>query len=422
MNDSTQSRDELLAEVLRLRAQLAALASPPTAYPGLQPNRIQAAGELASALSHRFNNLLMVILCSAEFIRDTVSQNSQAYSDVEELLAATREAIDLARKLRAFSRQQQLTTRTVDVNQFLQDMTAMLQRLAGDAVGVRLLPEAGLPSVTADPGQLHQVLRHLVLNGMEAMPHGGTLTVATHAVSLEPAAGRRDLGSGESIEGSFVTIAVSDTGSGIAAGLLGRILEPFFTTKPGAQGLGLSVAYGIVRQHGGFLEVESPSPGGAVFRAYLPCAATPRAPSRPPEPDGDAATAQGAQTVLLVEDEDSLRRLTARNLAGLGYRVLQAGTAEEAVELMRQNHAEVALLISDVGLPGMDGKELAGKLTADYPDLKTILVSGLPGDLLEQHGLGKRGGVLMKPFAREVLERRIHDALGRDRGGDKRPA
>jgi signal transduction histidine kinase/CheY-like chemotaxis protein len=414
MNDQVPTREELLDEVSQLRAQLAALPAPPAGVDSLQPRRIEATGEVATVLSHRLNNLLMVIMCSAEFIRDALSLNSQAYADVEELLGATREAIDLTRKLKAFSGRQQLARRAVDLNQFLGEMSDLLQRLVGDAIRVELLPQAGLPPVTADPGQLHQVLRHLALNAGEAMPGGGCLTLATGTASPTPSAAPRDLGSGEAIVGDFITIAVGDTGYGIPEGVLGRILEPFFTTKPGAQGLGLSAAYGIIRQHRGFLAVEAPPAGGTVFRIYLPGAAAPEAGGEPAAAGTTAAPPPASETILLVEDEDSLRRLTARYLAGLGYRVLSASTAEAAVELMRQHAGEVVLLISDVGLPGMDGKALAGKLTAEYPQLKTILVSGFPGDLLEQHGLGRRSGVLMKPFTREALERRIREMLGKD--------
>ena len=270
MNDQAQSGDERLKGVCGPNAPGAGSPSPLAGNVVLQPNRIEAAGELATVLSHRLNNLLMVIMCSAEFIRDTLSLNSQVYPDVEELLAATREAIDITRKLKAFSGQQQLSRRAVDLNLFLREMEPMLQRLLGKAVRVELLPQADLPPVLLDPGQFHQVLRHLAMNAGEAMPGGGRLTLATGTVSLSPSAGLRDLGSGEAVVGDFATIAVSDTGCGIPEGLLGRILEPFFTTKSDAQGLGLSVAYGIIRQHRGFLAVESPPGGGTAFRIYLP--------------------------------------------------------------------------------------------------------------------------------------------------------
>jgi PAS domain S-box-containing protein len=373
-----------------------------------QSQKMEAFGQLAGGVAHDFNNLLTVISGYSDMLLTVLPPDDVNRQMIDEIHRAGERATSLTRQLLAFTRQQVLEPRIVDLNAIIQDTDSMLRRLIGEDVQFSTVLREGLSAVRVDTGQIEQVLLNLAVNARDAMPRGGKLTVETSDVELLGGYVRQHP---ESRPGRFVMLAVSDTGVGMPAEVKTRIFEPFFSTKGGkGTGLGLAVVQGIVKQSGGAVEVYSEVGVGTTFKIYLPAAAG--APVLPAEV-GAQRSPRGVETILLVEDEPGVRQLAQVALQGFGYRVLAAASGSAALRLMGAGRRdEVQLLVTDVVMPGISGRQLAETLRADYPGLKVLFLSGYTDDAVVRHGvLQAHVAFLQKPFTPISLARKVREVL-----------
>jgi two-component system cell cycle sensor histidine kinase/response regulator CckA len=373
-----------------------------------QAQKMEAVGRLAGGVAHDFNNLLTAILGYAELLLQDLAPESEHRMDVVEIRTAAQRAARLTGQLLAFSRQQVLQLTVLSVNDVVKNLEKLLRRLIGEDVilHTRLAPDAG--NVRADAGQLEQVIVNLAVNARDAMAAGGTLTIETANAELTEAY----IEAHQPAAGPYIMLAVTDTGAGISPENRSRIFEPFFTTKEQGKGtgLGLSTVYGIVKQSGGYIWVYSEPGRGATFKLYLPRVDAPvesPAPGRPTE-----GTPLGTETVLLAEDDEQLRKLVRGFLERVGYRVLAAASAAEALGQAREHEGPVHLLLTDVVMPGQSGRELAGLLAETRPEIRTLFMSGYTDAAIMDQGILERGlEYLQKPFTPAVLARRVRDVL-----------
>jgi signal transduction histidine kinase len=366
-----------------------------------QAHRLESVGRLTAGVAHDFNNLLTVISGYTEIAGSTLGGDSS----LDEIRAATARGARLTHQLLAFSRQQVLQLETLDVNQIVLEIRGMLGPLLDQHIRLEHELTKGLWACAADRGQLEQVIVNLALNARDAMPDGGTLRIATENVVLDEDWAAAHAGG---VPGQQVALTVSDTGQGMDDATLGRIFEPFFTTKAAGtgHGLGLSSTYGIVKQSGGYLDVES-SPGeGSTFRVYLPRAEPEAAPPASVDPPAASRSDEGSTTILLVEDDERVRRLVETMLGDLDVRVVAVASAEEALERLADESFD--LLLSDISMPAMSGTELALRVRESRPDLPILLTSGYV--LGDSHGpAGTR--LLQKPFSKDELAAAVASAL-----------
>jgi two-component system, cell cycle sensor histidine kinase and response regulator CckA len=363
-----------------------------------QSQRVEAIGRLAGGIAHDFNNLLTAIIGYTDLIIDRLSRDEEGLADALEVKKSAQRAATLTRQLLAFGRKQMLRPRVLDVNQAMSDISGLLRRLIGDHVQLAFTPGAGLWRVEADPNQLEQVVINLALNARDAMPDGGRLSMATANVTIDDS-GRW---SSDLKAGDYVELTVTDTGHGIDEATLPHLFEPFFTTRPVGQGtgLGLPMVHGILTQSGGGIDVQSMPGGGATFRVYLPR-------SLKPLPASTAAREvrsprRGRETVLLVEDDDGVRALAREALGRRGYRVIEAATPGEAIELAGGNAIDA--VVSDVTMPEMSGPALVAQLRQERPDLPALLVSGYPDAAQRlEGGLPQGVAFVAKPFTADGL-------------------
>jgi PAS domain S-box-containing protein len=352
-----------------------------------QAQRLEAIGQLAGGIAHDFNNLLTAISGFTAFALDGLDSGNVegARADVAEIGRAADRATTLTQQLLAFSRGQQGLAESVDLNALVLEMGAMFGRLIGEHIEVTLDLEESLPEVEVDPGHIQQVVANLIINARDAMPSGGRLTVSTRLVPHE----------GE----QHVELAVSDTGHGMDEETRDRIFEPFFTTKPVGEGtgLGLSSVYGIVRQAGGGVVVETEPGAGSTFRVLLP----PRNGAASRVAPAERSAADGSETILVVEDEAPVRQVLRRTLERYGYDVLEAGTPELALELAETTPFDA--VVSDVVMPGLNGAELVRRLRRDRPELAVVYVSGFADSVVDADALDSRTVLLPKPFDEELL-------------------
>ncbi|MCC7386947.1 MAG: PAS domain S-box protein [Deltaproteobacteria bacterium] len=369
-----------------------------------QAQRLESVGRLAGGIAHDFNNLLSVILCFAGFAAQQLHEADPVRADVLEIQAAARRAAALTRQLLAFSRRQVLELRVLDVNSIVGGIEKMLGRLIGEHIAVEVRLAQKLGHVLADAGLLEQVLMNLAVNAKDAMPDSGRLVIETREVerAAPPTAGS------DGPTARWVAIAVSDTGSGMDEATLRRIFEPFFTTKEKGRGtgLGLSTVYGIVQQCGGFVDVNSELGRGSTFTVYLP--RTDAVGPTPAEPEG--AVVKGHECVLVVEDDDMVRRLTERILKNAGYHVLAAAGGDEAFRLCEGRKARVDLVVTDVVMPHMSGAELVERLRRMNPALKALFMSGYTDEAVAPHAI-QAGPLLTKPFSAADLSAHVRRAL-----------
>jgi PAS domain S-box-containing protein len=374
-----------------------------------QSQKMEAVGRLAGGVAHDFNNLLTVIRGYTEILLTDVPEGDVRRSELEEIMKASDRAGALTRQLLAFSRQQVLAPKVLNLNTIVQNMHNLLKRLLGEDVDLQTVLDPALGHVKADPSQIEQVLMNLAVNARDAMPMGGRLTIETINVELAENWGRDII---NAKPGPYVMIAMTDSGAGMDEATKARVFEPFFTTKEQGKGtgLGLSTAYGIVKQSDGYISVYSEVGIGSTFKVYLP-----RMDSRRDSGAISAAvpaTDRGTETVLLVEDEEGVRKLVQGILVRQGYNVLEATSGEEALEVMHEHTGKIDLLLSDVVLVGMSGRELSERMRIQMPTLRVIYMSGYTDDAIVRHGvLTESAEFLQKPFSSDILLRKVRAVL-----------
>jgi signal transduction histidine kinase/CheY-like chemotaxis protein len=375
-----------------------------------QAHKMEAVGRLAGGVAHDFNNLLTIIRGHGDLLNDRPELPDSERHSLEQIRKASGKAVAMTRQLLAFSRMQVLQPRVLDLNSVVNDMGKMLPRLIGEHIEYVFAPEPKLATVKADPGQLEQVIMNLVVNSRDAMPNGGTITVRSRNIIMDDAEARQHP---PMTAGSYVLLSVSDTGQGMSPETKAHIFEPFFTTKEVGKGtgLGLATVYGVVKQSGGFVWVESALAKGTTFEIYLPQVSGKASASSDTEPRLTPIP-RGSETILVVEDEGDVRDLTCEFLKVSGYTVLGASNGLEALELLTRYSGTIHLVLSDVIMPRMGGPELAERLRVVRPDTKVLLMSGY-----SEYSNGPRNPtlsdipILQKPFSRPSLVKKIREAL-----------
>jgi signal transduction histidine kinase len=374
-----------------------------------QSQKMEAVGRLAGGVAHDFNNLLTVILGYAQILSDGVPMGSRLADSTGQIKSAAERAAGITRQLLAFSRKQVLSPRVINLNDTMMNLDSLLRRLIGEDIDVLTLPANDLGSVKADPGQIEQIIMNLALNARDAMPHGGKLTLETANTQLDESYATEHQ---PIAPGNYVMLAVSDTGTGMSPEVQTRIFEPFFTTKEVGKGtgLGLSTVYGIVKQSGGYIWVYSEPERGATFKIYFPrvdqvveTAGQDRRPS-------DAM--RGTETILLVEDDPQLRQLSSSVLAHCGYKVLVASGPEEGLAIGEENHRDIRLLVTDVVMPGMNGRQLAERILKRSPKTRVLYISGYTNNAIVHYGVLDEGlWFLPKPFTLSALVAKVREVL-----------
>jgi signal transduction histidine kinase len=373
----------------------------------LQSQKMEAMGQLAGGIAHDFNNLLLVINGYSELLLNELKSDEKKRREIEQIKQAGDRAAALTQKMLAFSRRQLFQPRPIDLNTVVSNISPMLSRLIGETIHV-MTTLAPVGHVKADPVQLEQVIVNLALNARDAMPDGGTLTIETSNVELDHV--YIDQHRGPHV-GTYVRLTVRDTGMGMDAETRQRVFEPFFTTKEVGKGtgLGLSMVYGIIKQSGGYIDVTSQPGFGSTFTIYLPRLSSPVTLSRPPVVVRPLP--MGRESILLVEDEQAVRRFISNLLRRQGYDVLDASDGDEALRVEQSLNA-IHLLITDLVMPRLGGSELAQRLALQRPGLKVLYMSGYSDDmLLQREGLPAGADLLRKPFTPEALSRKVRDVL-----------
>src|ERR1022692_573664 len=371
-----------------------------------QASKLEAVGRLAGGVAHDFNNLLSVILGSSELLLDDLGATDPRRRNVEAIIAASKRAASLTKQLLTFSRKQASSPLVFDLNSIVRETGRMLPRVIGKHIEIGIvLPMEQVP-ILADPTQIQQVLMNLAANARDAMTEGGKLTIEVANCEIKQGGGE----TADFTPGRYVTLTVSDTGTGMPPEIQSRAFDPFFTTKELGKGtgLGLSTVYGIVKESGGSISLNSERGEGTTFRIYLPRAKEEiierAAASRVPD-----ESLRGSETILLVEDQSELRSLTHKFLHGLGYRVLVAGLPGEALQIAQQFTGKIDLLLTDVVMPGMNGRELARQLRLRYANMRVLCVSGFADQTLEQDVLDTNDAFLAKPFLLRELATTIRE-------------
>ncbi len=372
----------------------------------LQSQKMEALGQLAGGVAHDFNNLLTVIAGHADMLLDDAAP--QAQHDLEQIRLACQRAAAMTHQLLAFSRKSVFEPKIVDMNKLVAQTETLLRRTLGGHIELTVRAEEALRSVKADPDQLSRVLLNIAINARDAMPNGGRLNIETRNVTMPTRNG------GPGTTGEYVLVAMSDTGCGIPLESRGRLFEPFYTTKPQGQGtgLGLAVVDGIVKQSGGWIDVESELDLGTTFQIFLP--ATDRTVPADTTQSRDRSPARGCETVLLVEDEPAVREMTLAALRGYGYTVLAASNAEDALQTLAAKHGRIDLLLTDVVMPGLSGPQLADRVRRVHPGIAVVFMSGYTSDAVLRESI-ETGEVhfVQKPFSTAALAAKLRHVLDR---------
>jgi two-component system cell cycle sensor histidine kinase/response regulator CckA len=375
----------------------------------MQSQKMEAVGVLAGGIAHDFNNLLSVIKGYTEIMMENLPENDPNRADLKQIDKASQRAISLTSQLLAFSRKQKLQPEVLNLNTVVAEMSTMLRRLIGEDIELIAIAQPDLGLISADPVQIQQIIMNIAANARDAMPHGGRFTIETSNVDIDEDYAR---GHPTINPGPYVMMAVSDNGSGMDAATRARIFEPFFTTKGKGKGtgLGLSTVYGIVKQSNGFVWVYSEPGKGTTFKIYFPRRLS--ATASPPAEDTSEAAIQGSQTVLIAEDESTVRALAARVLREQGYTVLEAPDGMEALRVARERSGEIDLVLTDVVMPRISGTELVSQIEAMKPGVKALYLSGYTDGAIVHHGLlDSRVAFLQKPFTVESLARKVREVI-----------
>jgi PAS domain S-box-containing protein len=374
-----------------------------------QSQKLEAIGQLAGGVAHDFNNLLTAIIGYSDLSLRHTDLNEQIRRNLEEIKRAADRAASLTRQLLAFSRKQILEPKVLSLNHVVKDMHKMLRRMIGEDIELTTNLPQNLGSVKVDPGQIEQIIMNLVLNARDAMPRGGKITIETANITLDEKYASKHV---PVQSGDYVMLAVSDTGEGMDRETQSHVFEPFFTTKEAGKGtgLGLSTVYGIVKQSGGYIWVYSEVGNGTSFKVYLPLVAGSQ--SKLVKVPSVALTARGSETILLVEDEEVVRRMARIILESAGYKVFEAVGASDALRLCYEHGEEFDLMITDVIMPGMSGRVLAERVGQRCPDLPVLYMSGYTDDAIVRHGLlGDLLEFIQKPFTAESLTAKVRKIL-----------
>src|SRR5580700_724340 len=376
-----------------------------------QSQKMEAVGRLAGGIAHDFNNLLMVISGYSEFLLERLGAEPHLRGPAQEIASAAERASSLTRQLLAFSRKQMLAPRIINLNDIATENLKMLTRMIGEDIDLVMIPGRDVWSVRADSGQIEQVIMNLAVNARDAMPSGGKLTIETANATLDEEYARFH---SPLPAGDYVMVSISDTGAGMDAETQSHIFEPFFTTKgPKGTGLGLSTVYGIVKQSGGYIWVYSEAGKGTTFKIYLPRVAEPaESPEQVAVAAESAAAEPGTETILLVEDEANLRYLARQFLEKQGYRVIEAADGAVAMQIAVAHEGTIHLLLTDVIMPGMNGRELAQRISEIRPNVKILYMSGYTENVIGRNGTLDAGvRLLQKPFTLRDLNSRVREVL-----------
>ena len=372
-----------------------------------QSHKMESMGRIVGGVAHDFNNILGTMLASVDFLLDELPNNSTPRADAETIRAAVKRGAELTQQLLAFSRQQVLEPKVVNLNELVADAQRLLMRTIGEDVAIRVSLGEHLSAVRVDPGQIQQILLNLSVNARDAMPNGGTLAIQTKNTILQDAT---PMSHSIANPGQFVVLTVSDDGTGMGSSTLAQIFEPFFTTKPKGRGtgLGLSTVFGIVEQSGGHIRVASTLGHGTTFEIYLPAVN-----ERPQaiEEVREVPLPRGNETILLAEDDETLRTLTARILTAQGYKVLEASDGVEALRVAEKHTGTLDLLTTDMVMPAMGGSDLANELTARRPGIKVLYMSGYTDDAVGRGELQPGDAFLQKPVDPRMLARKVRQML-----------
>jgi PAS domain S-box-containing protein len=376
----------------------------------LQAQKMESVGRLAGGVAHDFNNLLTVINGYCDLMLEGMETPDPLKEQLNEVRGAGQRAAALTQQLLAFSRRQVMRPQVLDLNAFLRETERLLQRLIGEDVRLATVLDGALGKVKADPGQINQVILNLAVNARDAMPGGGCLTIETANVDIDAESAAAQVGSRA---GRYVRLSVCDTGAGMDAETRRHLFEPFFTTKAAGQGtgLGLSSVYGIVQQSDGWITVYSEPGQGTQFHVYLPRLEEDA--EKPAAPVENPAAAFGTETILVTEDQDNVRKLVSRMLRGFGYHVLEAANGGEALEAASAHAGPIDLLVTDLVMPEMSGRELGAELKRRRPEIRVLYMSGYTGNVVAQRGLLEEGvAFIEKPFTAESLASKVRDTLG----------
>ena len=375
-----------------------------------QAQKMEAIGQLAGGVAHDFNNILTVIQGHSELLTNRDDLNPEMLESLNQIMLAGGRAANLTRQLLTFSRQQAIQPRPLDLNQVIADLNKMLVRIIGEDVRLQFDPAPQLPQVKADAGMIEQVLMNLVVNARDAMPAGGNLVVQTETIHLDDDHAKQDP---QTRAGEFVKLTVRDSGCGMSPEVMARVFEPFFTTKPAGKGtgLGLATVFGIVKQHNGWVEVDSVIGWGTTFRVFLPVSRS--AATEFVQRAAPGSMPRGTETVLLVEDESAVRLLAKMALQRLGYHVLEAGSGVAALEVWDEHADEIELVVTDMVLPeGLTGRELAQRLRARKPGLKVLYTSGYSTEIVGRNFIVEQDiHFLQKPYTPQKLAQAMRECL-----------
>jgi PAS domain S-box-containing protein len=376
-----------------------------------QSQKMEAVGQLAGGVAHDFNNLLTAILGHGNILLDELAPDTETRADVVEILNAADSAARLTHQLLAFSRQTVMQPEIVSINDVIARTEKLLRRLIPEHIEVVTSLDSDVPAVRVDIVHLEQVIMNLAVNARDAMPAGGTLTIASGTARLD---GRESFAGETPAPGTYTMLAVTDSGAGMSAEIISHIFEPFFTTKPIGQGtgLGLATVFGIVRQSRGYIDVQSEPGDSTTFRIYLPAATAPGASSPRPAESVATRTPGGGETVLVVEDDAAVRAIARRILERYGYRVEAAASGEEALLLLTMHDLRPDLVLTDVVMPGMTGAELYREIAPLHPGLRVLFTSGYAADALDRYGIEEIDGLFIeKPYSPDELAKKVREAL-----------
>jgi len=385
------------AEKEKLQAQLS------------QAQKMESVGRLAGGVAHDFNNMLNIILGNTEMAIEDIAPDDPVQGNLGEILSAAKRSAAITRQLLAFSRKQTIAPKILNLNDTIESMLRMLRRLIGEDIDLAWLPGANIRQVRMDPSQIDQILANLCVNARDAITDVGKITIETGNTTFDSACFATHSGF---VAGDFVLLAVSDDGCGMDQETISKMFEPFFSTKDVGKGtgLGLATVYGIVKQNDGFINVYSEPDQGTTFRIYLPRYRGEA--DNPEKKTADKIDMDGNETILLVEDEPSILRMTRIMLERMGYTILAAGTPGEAIALAREHAGEIHMLMTDVVMPEMNGRDLAKNLLSLYPDLKRLFMSGYTANVIAHHGVLDEGvQFIHKPFSKQDLAIKVRKVL-----------